>query len=245
MTNKETLKNYLKLARMSGLSALPRPDGPPPTAAPAPASPAAADPPAGDNSAENTPAEDLGDLGPIKKMVEGCKRCDISEHIRNYVFGEGNPRARLMFIGEAPGQDEDVQGRPFVGRAGELLNDIITKGMRLKREDVYIANILKCRPPKNRNPLPDEAANCIGYLNEQIRFIKPEVIVTLGKVPTQFLLDTETAISRLRGTFAEYMEIPLMPTFHPAYLLRTPSAKRDVWEDIKQVMTRLGMETPS
>jgi len=149
-----------------------------------------------------------------------------------------------MFIGEAPGAVEDETGRPFVGPAGNLLTDIIEKGMGLKRPDVYIANIIKCRPPGNRDPQPDEIKVCIGYLEAQISAIKPRVIVLLGRIASHTLLETETAISRLRGTFQSYNGIMAMPTFHPSYLLQNPLKKRDVWEDIKKVMEYLELPLP-
>jgi DNA polymerase len=183
-------------------------------------------------------------LEAVQEQVMGCTKCDISSKIRNYVFGECSPQAPIMFIGEAPGAEEDIQGRPFVGQAGQLLTDIITKGMKLKRSDVFIANILKCRPPGNRNPEPHEIDNCIGYLHAQIELIDPRVIVALGKFASQTLLNSSVSISKLRGTFQEYRGIPLMPTFHPAYLLRNPSGKKKVWEDIKKVMAHLGLPLP-
>ncbi|MGB2661425.1 MAG: uracil-DNA glycosylase, partial [Candidatus Omnitrophota bacterium] len=159
------------------------------------------------------------------------------------VPGEGDPRADLMFIGEAPGGDEDRQGRPFVGRAGQLLTKII-ESVGLKREDVFIGNILKCRPPGNRNPLPDEIAACNSFLLKQIDIIKPKVICALGKFAAQTLLDTETPISRLRGKFYDYHGTKLMPTYHPAYLLRNSQGKKDVWEDMKKVAAELGLKIP-
>jgi len=150
------------------------------------------------------------------------------------VFGVGNPDADLMFVGEAPGADEDVQGIPFVGRAGQLLTKII-EAIGLTRDDVYIANIIKCRPPQNRNPEPDEVATCEPFLFRQVDIIKPKIIVALGKYAAQTLLRTETPISRLRGRQFDYRGAKLIPTFHPAYLLRNPSSKREVWEDMKLV----------
>ncbi len=147
-----------------------------------------------------------------------------------------------MFVGEGPGRDEDLQGEPFVGKAGQLLTDMIQKGMRLKRSEVYIANVVKCRPPENRDPEADEVLACEGFLARQIELVKPEVIVALGRFAVQSLLRTKRPIGRLRGTWHEYRGIPLMPTFHPAYLLRSPQEKRAAWEDLKQVMTRLGLE---
>ncbi len=183
-------------------------------------------------------------LDEIKISLEGCSLCRLSATRKNIVFGEGNPDARILFIGEGPGAVEDDTGRPFVGPAGQLLTDIIAKGMGLKREDVYIANIVKCRPPGNRNPLPDEVDSCIGYLKKQISLINPEVIITLGAVSTHNLLGVTTPISKLRGNFTDYMGITVMPTFHPSYLLQNPSKKRETWEDIKKVMEMLGLNMP-
>ena len=169
--------------------------------------------------------EDLGD----------CTRCKLAGlGRRQIVFGVGNPTADLMFVGEAPGADEDIQGEPFVGRAGQLLTKII-EAINLKREDVYIANVIKCRPPQNRNPEPDEVEQCEPFLFRQIDIIKPKVIVALGKFAAQCLLRTTDPITRIRGREFKYRDAILMPTYHPAYLLRTPSAKREVWEDMKRV----------
>jgi uracil-DNA glycosylase family 4 len=154
----------------------------------------------------------------------------------------GNPNADLVFVGEAPGRDEDLSGIPFVGRAGQLLTEIIVKGMKIRREDVYIANIIKCRPPQNRNPEPDEIAACEPFLKHQLALIKPKAIVALGSFAAQCLLRTRTPITRLRGVWANYQDVPLMPTFHPAYLLRNPSDKRLVWQDIQMVMALLGLQ---
>jgi DNA polymerase len=159
------------------------------------------------------------------------------------VFGVGNPRAALMFVGEAPGFDEDRQGEPFVGAAGQLLTRIIA-AIKLRREDVYIANILKCRPPNNRNPKPDEIALCRPYLDRQIELIRPRVICALGKFAAQTLLASDAPISRLRGRFHDYRGIPVMPTYHPAYLLRNPDGKRAVWEDMQQIQARLAGTPP-
>jgi DNA polymerase len=159
------------------------------------------------------------------------------------VFGVGNPKARLMFVGEGPGRDEDLKGEPFVGRAGMLLTDIIEKGMRIARSDVYICNVVKCRPPENRNPEPDEVETCSPFLLRQVALVGPEVIVALGKFAAQTLLQTKTPITKLRGQWFEYQGVPLMPTLHPAYLLRNPGDKKLVWQDIKSVMARLGMGT--
>ncbi len=183
-------------------------------------------------------------LEEIRERLEQCRCCPLCETARNIVFGEGDPDADVMFIGEAPGAMEDKTGRPFVGPAGRLLTDIIEKGMGLKRSDVYIANIAKCRPPENRDPLPEEIAQCIGFLQEQIDIIRPRVIIALGKIAAQTLLDTGAPISSLRGKFYEYRGIKVMPTFHPSYLIHNPAKKREVWEDIKHVMKNLGMPLP-
>lgn len=189
------------------------------------------------------PSGDAGtlDLASLRAFLADCRRCKLCEGRTQVVFGTGNPSARLMFVGEGPGRDEDLQGEPFVGRAGQLLTDMIEKGMGLRRADVYIANVVKCRPPENRNPEPDEIEACSPFLRRQVALIKPEVIVGLGKFAVQTLLQTETAISKLRGRWHEYEGIPLMPTFHPAYLLRNPAEKRAAWEDLKAVMQKLGL----
>jgi uracil-DNA glycosylase family 4 len=180
-------------------------------------------------------------LAAVRNEITNCTRCKLHTGRNSIVFGEGNPEAVLVFVGEGPGQEEDVQGRPFVGSAGQLLTDIIVKGMRLKREDVYICNIVKCRPPDNRNPEADEIGSCEPFLAKQLRAIGPRVIVALGNVAARTLLKTGEGITALRGTWHDYQGIPLMPTFHPAYLLRNPKDKKLVWEDIQQVMTKLGL----
>jgi DNA polymerase len=178
-------------------------------------------------------------LTAIREDLGPCTRCKLHTLGRKQiVFGVGNPNADLMFVGEAPGADEDIQGEPFVGRAGQLLTKII-EAIGMKREDVYIANVIKCRPPGNRNPEPDEVDQCEPFLFRQIDSIKPKVIVALGKFAAQSLLRTSDPITRLRGREFKYRDAILMPTYHPAYLLRTPSAKRDVWEDMKRVKTLL------
>ena len=175
-------------------------------------------------------------LAAIKTEIGvGCTRCKLHTLGRTQVvFGVGNPEADLMFVGEAPGADEDVQGEPFVGRAGQLLTRII-EAIGMRREDVYIANVIKCRPPGNRNPEPDEVAQCEPFLFQQIDTIKPKVVVALGKFAAQCLLRTADPITKIRGREFKYRDAILMPTYHPAYLLRNPSAKRDVWEDMKRV----------
>ena len=170
----------------------------------------------------------------LKQAASRCVKCGLHETRTNVVFGEGDAAARLMFVGEAPGRDEDIQGRPFVGRAGQLLTRII-ESIGLTREEVYIANILKCRPPKNRNPLPDEIACCLPYLTEQIEIIRPRIICALGAFAAQTLIGTSEGITRLRGTFYDHQGIKLMPTFHPAACLRNPSTKKYVWEDMKRI----------
>lgn len=189
-------------------------------------------------------ALEVQDLSTIHKAMGECELCRLSQTRNKIVFGEGNDKASIMFIGEAPGAAEDKTGRPFVGPAGNLLTDIIEKGMGLKRDEVYIGNILKCRPPGNRDPLPDEVQHCIGFLEAQIGVIQPKIIVSLGRIASQNLLDTKTPISRLRGAFQDYKGIPVMPTYHPSYLLQNPSKKRDVWEDIKKVMEYLHIPLP-
>jgi len=174
-------------------------------------------------------------LADVRAEIGDCTRCKLHTLGRSQiVFGVGNPQADLMFVGEAPGADEDIQGVPFVGRAGQLLTKII-EAIGLKREDVYIANVIKCRPPQNRNPEPDEVEKCEPFLFQQIDVVKPKVIVALGKFGAQTLLRTLEPISRLRGRVFEYRGSKLIPTFHPAYLLRNPSSKREVWEDMKLV----------
>ncbi len=182
-------------------------------------------------------------LDEIRAEMERCHSCPLAATRTNLVFGVGNPQARLVFVGEAPGRDEDLQGEPFVGEAGQLLSKII-QAMGLTRQDVYICNVLKCRPPHNRNPLPAEIESCIPYLLRQLDTIKPAVIVALGTFAAQTLLDTKEPISRLRGRFHDYRGTPLMPTFHPAFLLRNPAMKKEVWADMQQVMKRLGLAAP-
>ena len=174
-------------------------------------------------------------LASIREDLGECTRCKlVGLGRKQIVFGVGNPQADLMFVGEAPGADEDVQGEPFVGRAGQLLTKII-EAIEMKREDVYIANVIKCRPPANRNPEPDEVESCEPFLFRQIDTIQPKVIVALGKFAAQSLLRTTDPITRIRGREFAYRNAILIPTFHPAYLLRNPSAKREVWEDMKRV----------
>ena len=184
-------------------------------------------------------------LDDIRADMGDCTRCKLhTMGRRNIVFGVGDPHARLMFVGEAPGADEDRKGEPFVGRAGQLLTRII-QAISLEREDVYIANILKSRPPKNRNPEPDEVAACEPFLKRQIAVIQPSVIVALGKFAAQTLAGTKTAISKMRGNWYVYEGIPLMPTFHPAYVLRNPNqGRRMVWEDMLKVVEEYNKDLP-
>ena len=180
-------------------------------------------------------------LEAVREQVGECTLCKLHKGRHTIVFGVGNPTARLMFVGEAPGEDEDLKGEPFVGKAGQLLTKMI-EAMGLQREDVYICNTVKCRPPNNRNPEPDELAACEPFLKGQLASVKPEVIVTLGKFAAQALLRDQTPITRLRGQWRVYEGIPVMPTFHPAYLLRSPQEKSKVWDDLQQVMKKLRLE---
>ncbi len=174
-------------------------------------------------------------LAGVREELGECTRCPLHRSRRNLVFGEGSAGAKLVFVGEAPGEEEDNQGRPFVGRAGQLLTKIID-AMGLKREDVYICNILKCRPPGNRNPKEDEIATCEPFLMKQIEAINPEIICALGTFAAKTLLRTESPISAIRGKFHDYHGRKLMPTYHPAYLLRNPDAKKLVWDDVQKIM---------
>lgn len=174
-------------------------------------------------------------LADVREALGDCRRCPLCETRTNLVFGEGNLHAGLVFVGEAPGADEDMQGRPFVGKAGQLLTRIIV-AMGLQRQDVYICNILKCRPPENRNPRPEEIFACEPFLIRQLQAIQPKIICALGTFSAHTLLKTDVPISVLRGRFQRYQGIPLMPTYHPAYLLRNPGAKKQVWEDVQKIM---------
>lgn len=182
-------------------------------------------------------AEDT--LERIAREVSTCQKCPLCTTRVNAVPGEGDPHASLVFVGEAPGGTEDKQGRPFVGRAGHLLTDIITKGMKLRREDVFICNVLKCRPPDNRTPNPEEVMHCEPYLLRQLALIRPKVICALGAVAAQTLLKTNTPISKLRGLWHDYHGIALRVTYHPAYLLRNPADKAKTWEDVQEIMRYL------
>ncbi|MFZ5453687.1 MAG: uracil-DNA glycosylase [Thermodesulfobacteriota bacterium] len=191
-----------------------------------------------------TPAAEQPETGGVLTLKEirtelgDCKRCKLARGRKNIVFGEGAARAALMFIGEGPGEEEDLQGLPFVGAAGKLLNSLLDK-LGLRREEVYIANVVKCRPPGNREPEADETAQCLPFLFKQIEAIKPRVIVTLGRVATQAVLGTQAPLTRLRGQWRKHRETRVMPTFHPSYLLRFPKERHKTWEDMQQVMEYL------
>ena len=239
---REQVRQHLLFCREMGIDALDLGGAEAPRRAPGvvpPDPPAVPFVPAG-------PDGDAAERGPRVEALErlrteelgDCRRCKLCSSRRNIVFGTGDAAARLMFVGEGPGHDEDVQGLPFVGKAGQLLNQII-QAMGFRREQVYIANVVKCRPPDNRTPQPDETAACTPFLFSQIDIIRPRVLVALGSPAAQALLETSAGITKIRGTFRTFRSIPVMPTFHPAYLLRNPAAKKDVWEDMKQVMALL------
>lgn len=181
-------------------------------------------------------------LAMLQKQVAQCALCpNLASTRTQTVFGVGNPRARLLFLGEAPGADEDAQGIPFVGRSGRLLTDMIEKGMKLSREDIYICNVLRCRPPENRNPLPEEAARCRPFMEAQIQIVNPEFICCLGAVAAKNLLQTDLAIGKLRGTFHDWKGHKVLCTYHPSYLLRNPPAKKDAWADLQILMRAMGL----
>lgn len=194
-----------------------------------------------------TPADPEGRrlrLLTLNEEVRACTRCGLHAERKQAVFARGTGSSRLCFVGEGPGADEDAQGFPFVGAAGQLLDRMIV-AMGLDRDEVYVCNIVKCRPPKNRKPEPEEMAACVPYLHEQIALIEPEAIIALGATAVQGLLGTSEGITRLRGKWKLYQgRIPVMPTFHPAYLLRTPEAKRDVWDDLQAVLKQVGRSLP-
>lgn len=256
-----TIRDYVEQLRQEGMDGLPRASRsaaePPAPCAPsdsidAPAVGAASTaPPARGATPVSTELfsrypglEQTSDLGSLRSFIGECTRCKLAGGRTNVVYGVGNPAAELMFVGEAPGADEDARGEPFVGRAGQLLTDIIERGMGMARSDVYIANVIKCRPPGNRNPEPDEVASCEPFLMRQIDLVKPRVIVGLGSFAVQSLLKVKTPISKLRGVWHEVRGTRMMPTFHPAYLLRTPSDKRLVWQDVQEVLRALGLPIP-
>jgi uracil-DNA glycosylase len=240
-------RTHLEARGRSGLlgvtaNASPRSASPPP-ASTQPA--AAAEEPAADAPAEK-PRTGAHGLKMLRDDIGDCQRCKLAPSRKNLVYGVGNPDAELVFVGEAPGADEDAQGEPFVGKAGQLLTKMI-EAMGYSRQDVYICNVLKCRPPGNRNPEPDEVASCEPFLKRQLAALRPRMIVALGKFAAQCLLRDDTPITRLRGGFRSYEGIPLMPTLHPAYLLRDPSKKKLAWEDLKAVnaaLARVGIHPP-
>ena len=231
----EELKTQLEFYRDLGVDFLvspPKPKGPRPEAR------AEASLPLSYGSSGGQSAAEQGEWERLIRKIMACQACPLFKGRKQAVPGEGNRRARLMFVGEAPGRDEDLQGKPFVGRAGQLLTRII-QAMGFSREEVYIANVIKCRPPENRTPKPDEIKACSPFLLRQIELIQPRVIVALGKVATDFLLQSPKSMSELRGHFGQFQGIPVMPTFHPSYLLRYPEQKRVVWEDVKKIMALL------
>lgn len=195
------------------------------------------------NATQPTSLEKAKLLTDLREEIGDCKRCKLSIKRKNIVFGEGNPASRLMFIGEGPGEEEDIQGRPFVGKAGILLDRLIEK-MELRRDEVYIANIVKCRPPENREPEQDEVASCRGFVERQIDIISPGVIMTLGKVALQTLMSNYSLkITAARGKFLDFRGFPVMPTFHPAYLLRNPSDKWKTWADAQKALEKLHLQS--
>lgn len=225
------LKCYLEYLKGSGINELMVRGGNDPSHSVSEPSPSSYPPP------ESSRTDRFGLQG-IQKELGDCKRCKLHRTRRSIVFGEGNERARLMLIGEGPGYEEDVQGRPFVGKAGQLLTKIL-QAINLKREEVYITNIVKCRPPQNRIPAPDEIEACHPFLIKQIKAIQPKIICTLGTVSAQTLLRTDAKITALRGKGYDWNGILLFPTYHPAYLLRNPEKKREVWEDMKRIAQAL------
>ncbi|MHC5110540.1 MAG: uracil-DNA glycosylase [Planctomycetota bacterium] len=245
---REALAQQLECDRMLGVRSLPVVMPP----LPAPRAPGASEPAAAPRP--ETPAATGGKqvlLDEINRnFVSGCTKCRLAETRLRTVFGQGNPDARIAFVGEAPGFEEDRQGLAFVGKAGQLLTRIIEGGMGIPRDDVYICNVIKCRPPNNRDPQADEILACSPYLRQQLSIVQPEVVVALGSPASKTLLNTAQSIGKLRGRFHDYYlsgttgvgpSIPLMPTYHPAYLLRNPAEKTKTWEDIKMVMGRLGL----
>jgi len=182
-------------------------------------------------------------LEELENFINNCDKCRLSKERKNIVFGEGPPHARLVFVGEAPGMDEDLTGKPFVGKAGKLLTNII-QAMGFTREEVYICNIVKCHPPHNRDPERDEIEICLPFLEAQISLIQPEIICAIGRISAQSLVREDFKITRERGQWQSFRDIPLMPTYHPAYLLRYPQAKKAVWEDMQQIMKKLGLKDP-
>lgn len=248
-----SMREYLETLRESGVSGLPRAavKKPSESAEPVPVSFSAQSAPPS-RAATSPAATQVGDLflspkvhtvhtlEELRAEIGDCRRCKLCQGRTNIVFGVGDAKAELVFVGEGPGRDEDLKGEPFVGRAGQLLTEIITKGMKMRRDEVYICNVVKCRPPDNRNPEPDEIAACEPFLIRQLEIVKPRIIVALGAFAAQTLLKTKTPISRLRGNWHFYRDIKLMPTLHPAYLLRNPADKKLVWQDIQAVLREMG-----
>lgn len=232
------LRGYLGELKETGVDGLPFDSSPVATVRPASVAEEYVDAQP-EQSSGGSPVTDT--VADIRRELGDCHRCALGEKRTNLVFGTGSAGAELVFVGEAPGRDEDLQGEPFVGEAGQLLTRII-EAMGFARDDVYICNVLKCRPPNNRNPQPVEIEACHPFLLRQLRAIAPKVIVALGTFAAQTLLQTREPISRLRGRFHDYHGIPLMPTFHPAYLLRNPAMKREVWDDMKAVLKLLDRE---
>ena len=231
-----SLRSCLEQQQAAGIHVLP--PGSRAGGAGAPALESAA--PAPESAAPRDETRAAASLAELRDVLGDCRRCKLWQGRSRIVYGVGNADADVLFVGEGPGRDEDLQGEPFVGRAGQLLTDIITKGMKLRREDVYIANVVKCRPPQNRDPEPDEVASCEPFLVRQIELVQPQVVIALGRFAVQTLLRSAEPVSRLRGKWHDYCGIRLMPTYHPAYLLRNPGDKRLVWEDIKSVLREMG-----
>lgn len=260
------LKQHLESLARAGLDALPldhaidhpakpRPLAPKPEEPPAQPPPRTTPaPPAIKGSLPGSTGLDLpvipsepraAELASLARVVAGCRKCPhLADARTQTVFGVGSTSARLMFVGEAPGADEDLQGEPFVGRAGKLLTDMITKGMGLTREEVYIANILKCRPPDNRPPEPDEAANCTPYLKRQIELVGPEFLCLLGLTAVRYLLGGTQSLGQMRSRWHDYRGIKTLATYHPSYLLRVPAMKREAWVDLQILMKAMGIEAP-
>ena len=248
-----TLRDYVEQLREEGMEGLPaaksstqttQPRTSAPTAIETAASASASSPRSVELFSKYPGLEATSTLENLREFIGECARCKLAPFRKNLVFGVGNPDAQLMFVGEAPGADEDARGEPFVGRAGQLLTDIIERGMGLRRSDVYICNVIKCRPPDNRNPEPDEVASCEPFLFRQIETVRPRAIVGLGTFAVQAVLKVKTPISKMRGQWQDFRGIRFMPTFHPAYLLRNPGDKRLVWADIQEVMRFLEMPIP-
>lgn len=250
---RDGLVDYLEIMQWTGVDQLgpprnvppPAPLSPPPIAETASPAPEISDEQNEDPLPKKKSSENRETM--LRQLADQVAQCTLCEELAmtrtQTVFGVGDPHARLVFLGEAPGADEDKQGEPFVGRAGKLLDDIITKGMKLRRQDVFICNILRCRPPGNRNPEPVEAEHCRSFLDATLEIVKPEFICCLGTVAARNLLRTEQTIGAMRGKIFDYHGIKVVCTYHPAYLLRNPAAKKDTWNDIKILMTEMGLPT--